>query len=452
MTDRPRAAALELLRTVREDDAYANLALPQILHGFGLTGRDAAFTTELAYGTLRGQRWYDAILTECVTRPYDKVEPGLRDVLRLGAHQLLAMRVPDHAAVDSSCALARELGAKPGADARAGFVNAVLRKVAATDADTWVERLGAGRDATDPDWLGIRWSHPTWIVRALRDSLGTRQAELEELLRTDNDAARPTLVARPGRMSQQELLDLPEVEPSRWSPLAGTLVEGAPDALACVRDGRAGVQDEGSQLVTLALSRVDVPADGGQWLDMCAGPGGKAALLDGLARESGGHLVAVEQHAHRADLVKKSFAPGSTSDVLVGDARQAPWGDREFDRVLVDVPCTGLGALRRRPESRWRRTPGDLASLGGLQRDLLREAVAAVRPGGVVAYVTCSPHLAETEFVVADVLRGRADLELIDARPLLPEVDDLGDGPTIQLWPHRHGTDGMFLALIRRTQ
>jgi 16S rRNA (cytosine967-C5)-methyltransferase len=450
MTDRPRVAALELLRSVREDDAYANLVLPQILHGYGLTGRDAAFSTELAYGTLRGQRWYDAILAECVTRPYEKVEPGLRDVLRLGAHQLLSMRVPDHAAVDSSCVLARDLGAKPGADARAGFVNAVLRKVAVTDADEWAERLRAGRDTSDPEWLGIRWSHPTWIVRALRDSLGPRQGELEELLRTDNAAARPTLVARPGRMEPAELLGLPEVEPARWSPLAATLVEGSPDALACVRDGRAGVQDEGSQLVTLALARAEVPEDGGEWLDMCAGPGGKAALLDGLAREAGGHLVAVEQHAHRADLVKRSFAPDSNSEVLEGDARHAPWGEREFDRVLVDVPCTGLGALRRRPESRWRRTPADLASLGGLQRDLLRAAVATVKPDGVVGYVTCSPHLAETELVVADVLRTRDDLELLDARPLLPEVDDLGDGPTVQLWPHRHGTDGMFLALIRR--
>ena len=220
--------------------------------------------------------------------------------------------------------------------------------------------------------------------------------------------------------------------------------------LACVRDGRAGVQDEGSQLVALALARAEVDADAGEWLDACAGPGGKAALLDGLAHERGGHLVAVEQHAHRAALVEGSFAPGSTSLVLTGDARRAPWGDRLFDRVLVDAPCTGLGALRRRPESRWRRTTADLAALGAIQRDLLRAGIAATRPGGVVAYVTCSPHLAETEFVVSDVLRGRTDVVQEDARPLLPEVTDVGDGPAVQLWPHRHGTDGMFLAILRR--
>lgn len=451
VSDKPRQAALEILRAVREDDAYANLVLPQVLHGFGLTGRDAAFATELAYGTLRMRGWYDAILALCIDRPLEKVEPILLDVLRMGVHQLLSMRVPDHAAVDSSCSLAREQGAKPGAKARAGFVNAVLRKVAARDLAGWEADVRGERAVDDTEWLATRWSHPLWITRALRDALGSARAELPALLEADNAAARPSLVARPGRMEAAELLELPEVSPGRWSPLAATLVEGTPDALACVRDGRAGVQDEGSQLVALALSRAEVPEDQGLWLDTCAGPGGKAALLDGLAHDRGGHLVAVEQHPHRAALVEASFAPGSSSVVLTGDARHSPWGDQKFDRVLVDAPCTGLGALRRRPESRWRRTTADLAALGATQRDLLRAALDAVRPGGVVAYVTCSPHLAETEFVVSDVLRGRDDVVLEDARPLLPEVADLGDGPTVQLWPHRHGTDGMFLALLRRT-
>ena len=360
------------------------------------------------------------------------------------------MRVPDHAAVDSSCTLARGVGAKPGADARAGFVNAVLRAVARHDAEGWAERLRGDRAPDDLDWLATRWSHPVWIVRAMRDALGPARGELVDLLAADNAPARPSLVARPGRMTPEELLDLPEVEPGRWSPLAATLVDGSPDALACVRDGRAGVQDEGSQLVALALARAQVDDDSGIWLDTCAGPGGKAALLDGLAHAAGGRLVAVDQHRHRADLVERSFAPGSTSRVIVGDSRRAPWGDEQFDRVLVDAPCTGLGALRRRPESRWRRTTADLAALGGTQRDLLRSAIDAARPGGVVAYATCSPHLAETEFVVSDVLKGRSDAVLEDARALLPEVADLGDGPTVQLWPHRHGTDGMFLAVVRR--
>ncbi len=450
MTDQPRTAALELLRAVREDDAYANLIMAHVLQEAGLSGRDAAFATELGYGTLRWQGWYDAILATCVTRPFQKVEPALRDILRLGAHQILHMRVPDHAAVDSSCELARALLPRTGADARAGFINAVLRKVAARDEAGWVEELAAGRPDTDVDWLATRWSHPLWIVRAFRDALGSRRDELKDLLAADNIAARPSLVARPGRLDPAELLALPEVELGRWSPLAATLVDGAPDALAWVRDGSVGVQDEGSQLVALAFARAEIDGSDQLWLDACAGPGGKAAVLDGLAAERGGRLLAVEQHPHRADLVSRSFGPDSRSEVIVGDSRHSPWGDATFDRVLIDAPCTGLGALRRRPESRWRRTPADLSELGSLQRDLLRAGLEATRPGGVLAYVTCSPHLAETEFVVADVLRGRSDVEQLDARSLLPEVPDCGDGPTVQLWPHRHGTDAMFLSVMRR--
>jgi 16S rRNA (cytosine967-C5)-methyltransferase len=450
MTDKPRAAAQELLRAVREDDSYANLVMPQILHGYGLSGRDAAFATELGYGTLRWQGWYDAILADCVTRPWLQVEPGMKDVLRLGAHQLLAMRVPDHAAVDSTCELARQLGTRAGGQARAGFVNAVLRKVAARDQEAWADRLIGERRPDDVEWLATRWSHPAWIVRALRDSLGARRDELPELLAADNTAARPVLVARPGRMSPDELVALPEVEPGQWSPLAGVLVEGAPDALACVRDGRAGVQDEGSQLVALGLARAPLDGPDAAWLDACAGPGGKAALLDGLATRLGGRVVGVEQHRHRAEMVADSFAPGTASRVITGDSRHEPWGDERFDRVLIDAPCTGLGALRRRPESRWRRTPADLADLGAIQRDLLRAGIDAARPGGVIAYATCSPHLAETEFVVSDILKSRSDVVIEDAHSVIPELPDCGDGPFVQMWPHRHGTDGMFLALLRK--
>jgi len=187
------------------------------------------------------------------------------------------------------------------------------------------------------------------------------------------------------------------------------------------------------------------------WLDMCSGPGGKAAILSGIARERGGMLTCVEPHAHRARLVEQAVSGSGSARVVVGDARLRPWGEAMFDRVLVDAPCTGIGALRRRPESRWRRTAADLASLGPLQRDLLRTALDVTRPGGVVAYVTCSPHVAETEFVVRDVLRGRDGVTLEDARLLVPEAFDCGDGPFVQLWPHRHGTDGMFLAVLRQS-
>lgn len=446
--DPARAAALELLRVVRVDDAYANLALPGILEDHGLTGRDAAFATELGYGTLRWQGWYDRVLAACITRDWDQVEPTVRDILRLGTHQLLAMRVPVHAAIDTSCDLARTTGNPGSATGRTGFVNAVLRKVAAHDTDAWARELHC--DGADADALSSRLSHPGWIVRALRDALGPSAdpGELERLLAADNAPARPVLVAR--GVSGEELHGMPGVEPGRWSPLAGVLMSGSPESLEAVVDGRVGVQDEGSQLVTLAFTRAPVEGPDTQWLDACAGPGGKAALLARIAAERGAGLTAVEIHPHRARLVERALAGFGDVRVIVGDATEAPWGDLRFDRVLVDAPCTGLGALRRRPESRWRRSPSDLATLGPLQRALLTAAVQATRPGGVIGYATCSPHLAETELVVQDVRRAVPGLELIDAPALLPQVPDCAAGPYVQLWPHRHGTDAMFLALLRR--
>ncbi|GAA3072838.1 hypothetical protein GCM10020000_67080 [Streptomyces olivoverticillatus] len=223
-----------------------------------------------------------------------------------------------------------------------------------------------------------------------------------------------------------------------------------------MREGRAGVQDEGSQLVALALASAPLEGPDERWLDGCAGPGGKAALLGALAAQRGAALLASEKQPHRARLVERALAsnPGPYQ-VIAADGTRPPWREGSFDRVLVDVPCSGLGALRRRPEARWRRRPEDVAGFATLQRDLLREALRAVRVGGVVGYATCSPHPAETRAVVEDVLKGRGApapaAEWIDARPFMQGVPVLGEGPDVQLWPHLHGTDAMYLALVRRT-
>jgi 16S rRNA (cytosine967-C5)-methyltransferase len=445
--DASRRLAFEVLRAVHERDAYANLVLPGLLTERALDTRDAALATELTYGTLRGLGSYDAVLAECVDRPLDVVDPPVLDVLRLGAHQLLATRIPAHAAVAATVELARGvLG-----DGRAKFVNAVLRRVAARDLDGWMTAVAPDRDRDPVGYLAVVHSHPRWVVSAIRDAVGGGLEDTAAFLAADNVRPRVTLAAWPGRSTVAELLEAGG-EPGRWSPYAVLLPDGDPADLAAIRERRAGVQDEGSQLVALALARAGLAGvPDRRWLDLCAGPGGKAALLAGIAGERGGAVLASEVQPHRARLVARALttAPGDHL-VVAADGREPAWRPGSFDRVLVDAPCTGMGAFRRRPEARWRRRPEDVPQLAALQRELLGTALDAVRPGGVVAYVTCSPHLAETRVVVGAVLKRRDDVERLDARPLLPGVPDLGSGPDVQLWPHRHGTDAMYLALLRR--
>ena len=454
-TDPARRVAFDVLRAVADSDSYANLVLPPLLRERGIRGRDAAFATELAYGTLRLRGRYDAVIALAADRPTGHIDPPVLDALRLGAHQLLGMRVPPHAAVSETVGLARDaVGAGP-----AQFVNAVLRAVERTEG--WDTRIADAAGDDPLARLATVESHPLWVARALREALvahGRPADELPALLTADNAAPRVTLVARPGLATVDELGGTP----GALAPTAVVLPGGDPAGVAAVREGRAGVQDEGSQLVALALAAAPLEGPDARWLDLCAGPGGKAALLAACAAERGARLVANEVQPHRTRLVEQALRavpPSAVEAVRTGDGRLV--GDDEpagYDRVMVDAPCTGLGALRRRPESRWRRVPADVAALGELQRGLLASALRAVRPGGVVAYVTCSPHVAETQLVVVDALRAAAKagigVERIDAAEVVRGIApgaELAARDDVQLWPHVHGTDAMHLTLLRRT-
>ncbi len=442
--DPARTVAFRTLQAVSTDDAYANLVLPKLLAEAGLSGRDAALATELGYGTLRASGTIDEVLRRCATRELADIETAVLNLLRLGAYQLLRTRIPTHAAVATTVDLARSTG-----NARAsGFVNAVLRKVTARDFDAWC--LEIARDASPAGRLAVRYSHPGWIVGAFADALGEAAGtELEAALAADDARPETHLVGWPGRISQPELAAQAGGQAGPYSPYAVRLTAGGePAGLAAIQQGQAGVQDEGSQLCAIALANLPLDGPDARWLDLCAGPGGKAALLAALATQRGATLTASELHPHRAELIARATA-GWDVEILVGDARTLATGGPGYDRVLLDAPCTGLGALRRRPEARWRRTPADLASLVRLQAELLATALRLVRPGGLVGYVTCSPHLAETEQQVRNALGGGIEVELVDGRPGFPGVPEL-TGDTVQLWPHRHGTDAMFFAALRR--
>jgi len=437
--DGARLTAYDVLDGVSSRDAYANLLLPQLLRERQLEPRDAAFATQLAYGTLRATGTLDAILTTLVSRPLAELDRKVLDLLRLGTYQIVDLRVPAHAAVDTTVALTRAI-VGTGAS---GLVNAVLRKVAAGgDRDAWVAALAP---ADDVDRMALATDHPRWIVDAWREALAD-DTEVEAALLADDAAPEVHLVAR--RIDRDELVASSGGEAGPWSPYAVRLPGGDPGKVPAVRSGAAAVQDEGSQLAALALTRAPLEGPDAAWLDMCAGPGGKAGLLAAV-RPAGVHLTAADRAEHRAELVRGALAGSDDVDVRVTDATAPDWPAGSFDRVLLDAPCTGLGALRRRPEVRWRRMPEDVAPLAELQTRLLDSALASVRPGGVVAYVTCSPHTAETVAIV-DAVAGRDDVEVLPVAPLFPEVPGIERGAYGQLWPHRHGTDAMFLALLRR--
>jgi 16S rRNA (cytosine967-C5)-methyltransferase len=431
--DPARSAAFKVLRAVTGNGAYANLELAK--RRAALEPQDAAFVTELVSGTCRAMGSYDRVLVAASGRELRTLQPAVVDILRLGTHQLLGMRVPAHAAISTTVDLAAlEVGER-----LVGLVNAILHKVAARDWLGWLEVLGAAEDNLGR--IALANHHPRWITEAFLDVLPV--PELIATLEANNTPTRPTLVVRPGLATLAELGG----DPAQFSPF-GAYAAGDPAGVAAVAQGRAGVQDEGSQLVALALTRVEAPA--GAWLDLCAGPGGKTALLAGLAAAQGSRVLAAERHPHRAELVAnnlRAFPAAERPLVVAADGTRPPWAAGTFTRVLADVPCTGLGALRRRPESRWRHQPSDVAELNGLQQALLASAIESVQPGGVVAYVTCSPHVAETTGIVDGV----ADrVEVLHAADYLPEVPDAASGDFVQLWPHRHGTDAMFLALLRR--
>lgn len=436
--DPVRLLVFDILTEVNRRDGYSNLLLPKALEKSTFDQRDKAFATELLYGTLRMQGRHDYILSQVSDRPWSEVDTGIVDIARLGLQQIFEMRVPMHAAVSETVELAR----KVVGESKASFVNALLRKVSARSLEEWLAPAQEIKD--DVTRLSIIYSHPEWIVSAYFDLLKNFE-EVEALLKANNVPTKPTFVVWPGRSSIDEFSEY-AIVPTQYSPF-GFTADATPGSLEAVRHRRAGVQDEGSQLVAYLFAQA--ASQSHSWLDLCAGPGGKAALLSSLAHQSNHPFTANELSQIRADLVSQVVGD---SQVWVGDARKIAERNQNFDAILADVPCTGVGALRRRPEVRWRRSVKDLRALVQLQQEISDAAISILSDGGVFGYATCSPHLAETSIAVADILKKHPELTQIDVSQYLPEgMQGAVRDKSLALWTHRHNTDGMFLALFRKS-
>jgi len=431
-----RLLAFDLIVEVNRNAGYSNLLLPAALTASTLDERDRNLVTELVYGTLRMQGKHDWVLSQVSDRPWNEVDAGIVDLARMGVHQLHEMRIPDHAAVSATVEVARKrLG-----ESQASFVNALLRAVTRKSLEEWFAPLESISDHVEK--FAIQYSHPAWIISAYFDLLKSWDfVELE--LRSNNVPAIPTLVSWPGYSTQADLIALGG-EPTKYSAL-GVSMKGNPGKLELIQHRLAGVQDEGSQLV----ASVFAAASGGQqWLDLCAGPGGKAALLSSIARQRNITFTGNEYSQPRADLVRKVV---HGARVWCGDGRDIAQHGESFDAILIDAPCTGLGALRRRPEVRWRRTVADLRELTQLQLELIEAAIPVLNPEAILGYATCSPHLAETTVQVLDILKKHPELEHVNVETYLPaNLKDATRSGSLSLWTHKHGTDAMFLALFRK--
>ena len=431
-----RALAVEALVRV-EAGAFSNLVLPGLLAASGLAPRDRALATDLVYGTLRHQGQADHLLALVADRPLVTLDPPVRAALRLGVHQLLA-GVPPHAAVGETVGA---LASGPAARARS-YVNAVLRRVAELG-PSWPWPEGEG-----PAALAVRTSHPQWVVERLQQDLGPADA-----LRTLEAAnAPPPVTLRPNPLRTTTAALAAELEAAGVEVALGTLV---PDALLvrgtgdlarlpAVAEGRATPQDQASQAVATAVGA----CPGEDILDLAAAPGGKATALAEAMGDTG-RVLAADLRPGRARRVLEAGRRLGLASVhtVVADGRAPPVRPGAFDRVLVDAPCSGLGVLRRRPESRWRLQPDDVDRAAGLQRRLLTAAAGAARPGGLVAYSVCT--LTRSETAAIDEWAAAELPGLVAEAPPGSPWRPAGRGAI--LLPHAAGTDGMYLLLLRVT-
>ncbi|MCI7552268.1 MAG: transcription antitermination factor NusB [Actinomycetaceae bacterium] len=461
-SDRARNAVFDVLMDVYVDGAYANLVLPKITSVRHFSKQDAAYATNLCYGTLRLQGRWDAILAHCISnRRISEIDTAVLALLRMGTHQLLEFRTPPHAAINETVMLTRN---RVGTGA-SGFVNAVLHRVSERSVNEWMDVLvqDAGGKRNTVAFLAAWYSQPRWIIRALDQALkanGRAHKDLISVLESVNTPAQVALAAR--GISVSELID--DIERGKMAGRPGELVDSAvildagdPGHVFAVQDRLAGVQDEGSQLVARALAGAPIVGEDSLWLDMCAGPGGKTATLAAIATKRGARIHANELHPHRLDLVEQATEPWRRIVATrQGDGREL--GDEEplmYDRVLIDAPCTGIGALRRRPEARWNKDAGDAINLAKLQGELLESGWKAVRPGGIIAYSTCSPYLRETHDVIDSFAQRHEEAELLDTASIAGAQALMAlNSPNqyLQLWPDLHNSDAMFLSVIRKPQ
>ena len=440
--DKAREAALKIMAAVHQQGAYANVALAKELRQGKLSDMDRRFVTELVYGAVKAGETLDWIIKKYLVRPWGKVNPLVQEILRLGAYQLRYMdKVPASAACNESVELAKKF-ANMGA---AKFVNGVLRSMV-REPEKGNFPAGKGKATLQ---LALSEQHPEWLVRRWIKEFGYDEAK--RLCRFDNEQAHLTVRTNTLKTSPSELfLQLTSlgVEATKSQLVdEGYVLEGygSLDNLAPLQEGYCQVQDESSMLVAHVVD----PQPGDFVLDVCSAPGGKTTHMAALM-ENRGRIVACDIYDHKLSRVMENAARLGINIIepMLRDAREIQHDfARQADRVLVDAPCSGLGVLRRKPDSRWRKTEKLLQELPELQLSILKSAAECVRSGGILVYSTCTIAKEENQDVVESFLAANEDFQLEHTGSRLPVPRE---AEMVQLYPQRDGTDGFFIACMRR--
>lgn len=433
-----REAALQVLTACRRLDAWSDGSLKAAVKG--LDRREAAFATRLTYNVLQNRALLDFYLGQYCTQSFEKLEPFVRDVLRLGAVQILMMdRVPDSAAVSEAV----EMVKRHKRQRAAGLVNAILRKVSQNK-----ENLPPIPAKDEGEYLALRYSHPKWLVQRLLEILGREQAE--EFLRLDNEAVPMTIQRNPLKCGAEELVEAlrtagAEVTPHPWLSdcweVTGT---GDLEKLDVFRNGWFQVQDAAAKAAGLAAGA----KPGDKVLDVCAAPGGKTFAC-AMSMENRGEIISCDIHEHKLSLIERSAERLGitcvTTALADGRENREEWNE-QFDLVVCDVPCSGLGIIRKKPDIRYK-DPKALAGLPRVQRGILENACRYVKSGGTLLYATCTILPEENDAVVNDFLSVHSEFRKVPFR--LGAQQQETDG-SLTLWPQRHGTDGFYLCKLEK--
>ncbi len=441
--DKVRDAAVNVLMAVHENGAYANIALSEVIRKKRFNEQDRRFLTELVYGTVKAGATLDWIICRYIRQPISKLTPPVKAILRLGMFQLFFLdRIPPSAVCNESTELAK----KYGHIGIVKFVNAVLRSAVREPEKANIQ------ENDEAQFISLRYQHPEWLIRRWLNIFG--REETEQLCAFNNTPAVLSIRTNRLKISRDALLEMlkregAEVRASQWAP-EGILCSKhhALDDSEALRSGYFQVQDESSMQVAHVLD----PQPGEFVIDMCSAPGGKTTHIAECMKNQGTILALDIYDAKLARIEENAKRLGiSIIQTMCMDARKIE--DNYYDkadRVLADVPCSGLGVLRRRPDARWKKTEAELKQLPVLQSEILSSAAMTVKPGGILVYSTCTIESQENENVIRTFLNAHDNFILDTAGKYLPMKPSSKD--LIQFYPQRDGIDGFFIARLRRKE